>query len=88
MSITEFVGLFDKNKVAEGKIRFTFLPPKSWPCKFGCEDGEDVDALIKHIQESPVKEYEIIGAEEISVGYRWGITNVMVKLVFQKEGSE
>ena len=85
MSIEEFIGLFDKKKITEGKIRFTFLPPKGFPCKYWCEDGTDADSLLKSILSSEVNEYEIIGAEEIYIGYRWGYTNVMVKLIFKKE---
>ena len=88
MSITDFVGLFDKQKVSEGKIRFTFLPRKKFPFKFMCKEGEDADSLINSIRESPVSKYEIIGAEEMHFNGRYDYVVVMVQLVYRNEGGK
>lgn len=85
MSIPEFIGLFDKQKVAEGKIRFTFLPPNGWPFKFWCEDGTDVDSLLESILTSEANNYEIIGVEETHFDARYDYVVVVVNLVFKKE---
>ena len=67
MSIEEFIGLFDKKKITEGKIRFLFYLPRGFPCKYWC-DGEpdsNYEELVKHISEDEVlKTYSIIGLEE------------------------
>lgn len=88
MSIEEFIGLFDKKKITEGKIRFTFLPPKGFPCKYWCENGTDADSLLESILASEVNNYEIIGVEETHFDARYDCVVVIVKLVFKKEQSK
>ena len=62
MSITEFVGLFDKKKVEEGKLRFFFYPPNGFPFTCWCdvENGSSYENFIKDISENYVLNQYVI----------------------------
>lgn len=80
MTIPEFVGLFDKQKITEGRIRFLFYPPIGFPCKYWCTEETDANSLIKSIsQDGELMDCVIDGLEEVFFEDKIDYLDVIVK---------
>lgn len=81
MTISEFIALFDKDAVENGKVAFVFHHPTAGKYRFWCEKGDTKEDLVKDIAEHEcLASYEIDGFEEVFFDPYGGALNIIITM--------